>query len=654
MPPLERLTKLLLVAWVAAALAFEARLLSGGWPHLPLLMAAGILGIAVASALWARAVAVVLLPAYFVQVLVRYAVGGPPYAPHEVVWLALLFGAMVPDLLRTPWHIPARWRGALVAGALIVAVSSPIIILREADFTPGLLLAREQWNLVADLWPSLLASWIAFVSLTLVLGVLWYDWLCGRPPEQFERDIVTPLVASVSVLISVAIYQYFVDVSFLNQSLYAARGRAGGTTYDANIAGVLAALWIGGMFVRWEATGSLGMPLRMVAATCAALAVWATASGSALLTAAIVGTVTAFDAVGRVKLRMRHVAAGLLLLALAGGLILTGGRETISPLTRLRNRFVGQSSLSVARVVSTLWERDGYGPSAVRMVQANPWTGVGVGMFHSLASSFSDRMVHPDNAQNWLRHHVAELGILGSAPWLLWYVLFAGYVLHVRRAEPRGTLTLRGMLVGFGVISMVSMPAQHPAVAVTFWTVARWLQLRSGRTEPPRHLSRTAWSAVAVVVALAVVGTTVVAVSRLRPPMRKLSLDAPYSYGFHPVDGEGFRPAAGRAVAVLDVGDARTMMVTVAFDQRASEEPLDLRVTVDGSTIVKGQLSSAAQFSGTLAIPEGTRRVLLEATAERSSDSLLTRRMNATPRYRLRWEFAAPPAASPRGAANLR
>lgn len=646
---LERLTKLLLVVWVVAALALEARLLSGGWPHLPLMMAAGILVAAVTSAVWPRAVVLVLLPTYFVQVLVRYAFGGPPYAPHDVVWFAPLFGVMVPDLLRTPWHIPARWRGALVAGALVVAVSCPIIILREADFTPGLLLAREQWHLTADIWPSLLASWIAFTSLTLVLGVLWYDWLCGRPRELFERDIVTPLVASISVLIAVAIYQYFVDVSFLNQSVYGARGRAGGTTYDANISGVLAALWIGGVFVRGQALGALRAPVRIAAAGCAALAVWATASGSALVTAVVVGAVTAFDAAGRVTLRARHVAAGVLVLALVGGLILTGGRETISPLTRLKQRFVQHSSVSVARVVSTLWDRDGYGPSAVRMVQSYPWTGVGVGMFHSLASSFSPyQLLHPDNAQNWLRHQVAELGILGSAPWLVWYVLFAAYVLHVRRGDPPGTLTLRGMLLGFGVISMIGMPGQHPAVVVTFWMVVHWLRLQAGPAESARPLSRTAWSVVCLVVALAAASTTVVAVTRLRPPMRKLAGDAHYSYGFGPADAQGFRPAAGRAVSVVDSHAARSMRVTVTFEARPSEAPLDLRVTVDGGTVLKGRLSASSEFSGTLPIPQGTRRLLLEATAVWAGESALSLRMDGAPRYRLRWELIAPEPVSPR------
>ena len=105
--------------------------------------------------------------------------------------------------------------------------------------------------------------WIGFTTLTLVLGVLWFDWLCGQPPERFERDVVTPLAVSVCVLIAVTLYQYFVDVTFLNESVYGARGRAGGTTYDANVSGLLAALWIVALFVRSAALGRRNVSLRL-------------------------------------------------------------------------------------------------------------------------------------------------------------------------------------------------------------------------------------------------------------------------------------------------------------------------------------------------------------------------------------------------------
>lgn len=636
---MERFTKLLLIAWVAAALVIEARLLSGGWPQLPWLMAAGVLGAAVAASITPRAVSVVLLATYAVPVLVRLMTGGRPYAPREVVWLALLFGAMLPDLLRTSWRLPARWRGPLVAGALVVAVCSPIVVLRETDFMPGLLLGREQWHLVADLWPSLLASWIGFTTLTLVLGVLWFDWLCGQPPERFERDVVTPLAVSVCALIAVTIYQYFVDVTFLNESVYGARGRAGGTTYDANVSGLLAALWIGGLFVRSEALGRFRAPIGIAAACGAGLAVWATASGSALATAAVVVLFTAVDAARVFTLRLRHVVAGALLLVLVAGLVLAGG-ETVSPVVRLQRRFVGPNGLSVTGVATVLWSREGYGPSAVAMIQAHPWTGVGVGMFHSLASSYyTEKRMQPDNAQNWPRHQLAELGVLGSAPWLLWFVLFSVYVLRLRRREPPGTLTLRGMLIGFGLVSMFSVPGQSPAVAVTFWVFANWLRIRVGPVEPVRPLGPMAWSGVGLIVALAAVTTTVAAATTLRPPVRKLNASAPYSYGLGPADQDGFRPAAARAVSVVGAA-ARWMQVTVRFEPGADSSPLDLRLTVDGRSVLKGQLSSSTQLSGVIEVPPRTRRVLLEASAVRDGERASTARLDSTPRYAIKWEFA--------------
>ena len=55
--------------------------------------------------------------------------------------------------------------------------------------------------------------------------------------------------------------------------------------------------------------------------------------------------------------------------------------------------------------------------------------GVGVAAFHTLVHDFSmaasGKDIVPDNAQNWFRHHLAELGVLGSLPWLAWCVVFA-------------------------------------------------------------------------------------------------------------------------------------------------------------------------------------------------------------------------------------
>lgn len=253
--------------------------------------------------------------------------------------------------------------------------------------------------------------------------------------------------------------------------------------------------------------------------------------------------------------------------------------------------------------------------------------------------------MQPDNAQNWPRHQLAELGILGSAPWLLWFVLFTAYVLRFRRSEPPGTLTLRGMLIGLGAISMFSMPGQAPAVAITFWAFANWLRIRSGPVEPARPLSRTAWSAVGLIVVLATVSTTVVADMGLRPPQRKVSGSAAYSYGFGPPDGEGFRPGAARAVSVVNTG-ARWMLVTAIYEPHAAGEVVDLRLTVNGRSLLKGRLSSSSEVSSVFEVSPKTRRVLLEASVVREGESQLAARMDSAPRFRLRWTLTGTRPAS--------
>ena len=75
---------------------------------------------------------------------------------------------------------------------------------------------------------------------------LWFDWLCDRDEPFFERWVAMPLALSAIVLGAVACYQLFVDVHFLNPTVYADHGRASGTMLDGNVSGAIAALWIGG------------------------------------------------------------------------------------------------------------------------------------------------------------------------------------------------------------------------------------------------------------------------------------------------------------------------------------------------------------------------------------------------------------------------
>src|SRR5216684_2936987 len=299
---MERATKLFLIGWACAAIAAEAWLLRG-WRGLPVLT----LGAFAAGALLAmwdrRAVGIVLVCAYAFPAIIRVG-HGEFNGSYGVLWASALLGVVAPDGLRTRWHIPSRWRGALVCWALVVAVSAPIVMGREIDVNPVLLLGG----------PGFVVVWVAQVALMLVLGILWFDWLFGAPDLDFHAWIVTPLAMSALAMASVAIYQLFADVSFLNDTVYSNIGRASGTMFDANVCGTVAALWIGGTIL-WAERMGRWRPCILIAGVAATwLTVWASGSRTAFAAAVLV---TAFSLATQVVARERVPVKAVLRVLLA-------------------------------------------------------------------------------------------------------------------------------------------------------------------------------------------------------------------------------------------------------------------------------------------------------------------------------------------------
>ena len=104
--------------------------------------------------------------------------------------------------------------------------------------------------------------------------------------------------------------------------------------------------------------------------------------------------------------------------------LLMVGATAVGPVRRMLE--VGPPGRSTVRA---LWSRGGYGTVALRMIRDYPLVGVGVGSFNWLAPDYwrvlSNDKLPFDNAQNWWRHQVAELGIIGGLPLLAWSVLVA-------------------------------------------------------------------------------------------------------------------------------------------------------------------------------------------------------------------------------------
>ena len=164
-------------------------------------------------------------------------------------WVAALVAAGAPTFTSS-WRYPRPWRIPLIAWALAVALTWPIVALRELDWTPSVL-----WT-VPSVYSTLVHSiptavWIAEVAQVHLIGLLWVDWLFGRfagvqraSQRAYERAIVWSSVAAAIAGAAIATYQGFFQLGFLTKSRWAMIGRASGTLADANASGTLAALWI--------------------------------------------------------------------------------------------------------------------------------------------------------------------------------------------------------------------------------------------------------------------------------------------------------------------------------------------------------------------------------------------------------------------------
>lgn len=620
---LDRATKLAVLVWTCAALAADAWLVPGWRGLLPTCL----LVFACASLLTLfdrRAIAVVLAFAYISPAIIA-VVRGTYHATFDVLWMSALLGAVAPRAFRTSWHLPTRWRGSLVCWALIVAISAVIVGAREIDFIVRLLFDSRMPTETLGSVPRFTVGWILHVALILVLGILWADWLFGEFEIDFRRFVILPLGVSALLMNAAAIYQMAVDVTWLNATVYGAIGRASGTMLDGNAMGVLAALWMGGLTVLARPSPRWRRVAFAVAVPAGWLAVWASRSrtgfaAAVLVSIALIGDRAAAEPSHKPSRRSRaQLAAGalLLLVVLLGATgLLTGG-----PMARFAAMLANQSPRAV---VAELWNRNGYGAHATRMIAEYPWFGVGVGAFHILVSDYAARANDEgtaDNAQNWYRHQLAEFGLLGSLGWIAWVVSFGHFMLtrHSRAAD--GLPVVRALVLALAAVSLVGMPSQLVAVTITFWTLAFWYMRLSGETLSSASLPKRSWMAVAAICLIYALGASQLAAGELRVPMRAARMDRDYSYGFYSTEADGAggerRWARGRA-AVLLTPTASSLRVTINVNHLDIEErPVRAKVWVDRRLLIDADLRSTAPVTRIVPVSTRDRKILLETWTSR-------------------------------------
>ncbi len=550
---------------------------------------------------------------------------------HHTVWLAGLAGAALHATNRFTWDLPGGWRVLLGGWALTLALAWPVLVAREVGFDPRGVFDTGTVNSWAFLAAPQVVGWILHVVLVQLVGLLWLEWLMRRtavpspsPPLTREGHALWIGATAGSM---VAIYQGIVDAGFLTTAQWASLGRVTGLMLDANGYGVVAAL--AGPFA---VVAIAALRLRHGALLAAAAlgvnwaGLWMSGSRTALACGAIAAAALA---IGLLRGRNAPVAVFIgLACALAAAAAMIALLSTATgPWQRLQE-LAGRSAPQTAQA---LWDRGGYGDIATRMIRTYPLAGVGVGTYHWLAPDYwrltaNDRLPF-DNAQNWWRHQVAELGVLGSLPLLAWGVVLAWTLLRPGGARDRAAegVTLRGLLLGLAVISLVGMPTENPVVLIWFFylvarlvaTLDRERVLTIGWQPGP-----AAWLAVATLAIAYAAGQAMLARGPLHVVQRALDADRDYISGVYAPEelpgGVAFRWTRQ---------DARFMLVTrtpwmlvrgwLAHPDLA-EHPVDVRLATPCEVVWERTIDSPERFTVAIRLPPGQGRVTLSTHVSRT------------------------------------
>lgn len=458
-------------------------------PPVAFTLAAILLASAAAARLrFAHATAVVLLLAYVAYGLVRLAAG--PALASTPFWLAAFVGLTVGGGSWSTWQAPAPWRVPIAWWALGVAVSWPVVAARETSF------AFDN--------PAVTGT-IVGAAVVQMACALWLDTMLAKRMANPERFVSTeqrgflglsevegPLAASAVITALAAIYQRFVDITWLSGDPWSRLGRATGMMGDANPMGVVTALMaplvLAAVLPRTIRRATLPMALLLWTAA------WVSGARSTLILFAAAGIGLALGWAMNRGISLRRVAyAGAAVAALVAVLL-------VFALPRL------PASSPIARLVATLpaaspgallyelfWRRDGYGLAAVEAIAEHPLNGVGIGRFSAVAPVYYARVerraIPPDNAQSLWRHTLAERGLLGLVP-VAWLTLLTIAAIGRRTLDPQRAV-LNTMVAALGVVLMFGYPLQDPAVAATVATLVGMAGITdraAGSTPAPRAI----------------------------------------------------------------------------------------------------------------------------------------------------------------------
>ncbi len=639
---IERLTKIITIAAVAVAIVLHLIVdPAGGWEVR--VLAAVVFGAALACApRWRRGTAAVVLAIFpLAPALLTRLVHVAALNLFYTVLLAALLGAMLPQIRRDRWALPPWWRLLLGTWALTIALGWPIIIAREGGPRFSSLLdvgALDTWAMLSI--PQV-ESWILSVAITQMVGVLWLDWLFSNSGDSDSPALsaVLGLVAGTTMASIVAIYQGTVDIAFLSGGIWPELRRAAGTLLDANAYGTIAAFAGPLAFV---AIPTLHLRHSRALQGAALALNWGGAWMSGSRTAFVCGALgTLLLVYELVRTRRRDTEAAQHTSSLLAGtaaivLVLIGLAGAVGPLRR---------SIADNPAVADLWSRGGYGTVATQMIRDYPAFGVGIGSFNWMASDYWRVIGHDrlpfDNAQNWWRHQVAELGLVGSLPIVLWSLVTAWLVLTRRTPSTHRieVSTVRGLLIGLGVASLLGVPTQNPIVLLMFfYLVARFEILTNpgsrvspfdGFSAPRGSRGAEGKSRIPVFLWLAAVltaltyagGQAVLARGPLKPVTRAEATDRDYVVGTYPGEPSEqgtFRWTRKQATFGLNAPSKYLVIRVHVEHPDADMRPVQVRLRTPCQTLFDGTLRDSTIQTRAVELPEGQHRIVFDSSVSRT------------------------------------
>jgi hypothetical protein len=558
----------------------------------------------------------------------------------DFYWLMPLTGLALSGRGVLRWSLPRQWQWPLVTWAAIVAISWPIVFMRETDFRLAVL-AMSPSNSSAGFSPLDVNLHVTYLAAANLLGILWIDALCRwyrNDRERFVREVVYPLAVTATIGSAVAIYQGFVDMTFLNRGFWTYMLRVAGTHGDPNKLGAVAAFWAIGTVVMVRRFSAPWPVLASIASIVIGIgAVWTSGSRTGLAALMVGLAAAAFETIRATRLDMKRAAAlggGVALL----GVLVVAALQQASTHTIVQRGTLGYLPLVGDRGIAAsanelLWERFGYGPAAIQMVEEHPIAGVGIGAFHTLVRDFGrlrgydgEDVLSPDNAQQWFRHTFAELGLIGAVPVVWWCVLLAVLMFGRGSGDRLSIGLIRAALLGFIVASIFGMPAQSAAVLITFWTFVFWLLLeRSGvPVIAVSGWSKPAAVAAAILVTIHAGATMVDARGDLWPRNRSIRFGWFYKYGMSELEPDpGGNPIQRRwtimprSLAVVPVSGTVLKFVAWIDHPDGDEKPVKTRVWADDRLVFDGEIKRSAPLLLDIPATPGRSHMILETEIDR-------------------------------------